>query len=58
MGISAFNKKKALCNNQLDLTLRKKAVNGHILSTALCGAESWTVRNVDHVYLVLLEMLC
>jgi hypothetical protein len=58
MGIAAFNKNKALCNSQLDLTLRKKAVNCHISSTALCGAESWTVRNVDHEYVVSLEMLC
>jgi hypothetical protein len=47
MGNATFNKKEALFSSKFELILRKKAVKGYILSIALCGAETGTVRNVD-----------
>jgi len=41
---AAFNKKKTLFASKLDLNLRKKLVKGYILSMALYGAETWTLR--------------
>jgi len=58
MGNAAFNKKKALFSRKFELFLRKKAVKCYILSIALYGAETGTVRNVDQEYAVKLEMLC
>jgi hypothetical protein len=37
---AAFSKKKALFSSELDLNLKKKLVNCHIWSVALCGAET------------------
>jgi hypothetical protein len=58
MGNAAFNKKKPLFSSKFELILRKKAVKCYILSTALCGAETGTVRNVDQEYAVSLEKWC
>jgi hypothetical protein len=55
---AAFNKKQALFTSKLDLNLRKKIVNCYIWSTALCGAETWTLRKVDWKYLKSFEMWC
>jgi len=41
---AAFNKKRALFTNTLDLKLRKKLVKCYIWSIALYGAETWTIR--------------
>ena len=47
MAKAAFNKKRALFTSTLDLKLRKKLVKCYILSIALYGAETWTLRAVD-----------
>jgi len=42
----------------LDLNLSKRQVNGYIWSLALCGADNWTLREVDQKYLEYFEMWC
>jgi hypothetical protein len=44
MAKAAFNKKKNLFTNKLDLNLRKKLVKRYVWSMALHGAETWTLR--------------
>jgi hypothetical protein len=51
MAKAAFNKKKTLFTNKLDLNLRKKLVKCYIWSIALYGAETWTLRKTDQNYL-------
>jgi hypothetical protein len=58
MAETAFNKRKVLCTRKLDLNLRKKPVKCYIWSTALDGAENWTLRKVDQKYLEKFEMWC
>jgi len=58
MAKAAFNKKKALFTSALDLELRKKLVKCYIWSTALYGAENWTLRAVDQKRLESFEMWC
>jgi hypothetical protein len=55
MAQASFNK-KTLFTRKLDLNLRKKLVMCHIWSTALCGAETLTIQNVDQKYLESFEM--
>jgi len=55
---AAFNKKRILCTSTLDLELRKKLVKCYIWSIALYGAETWTLRAVDHKHLESFEMWC
>ena len=57
MAKSAFNKKN-LFTSTLDLNLRKKLVKCYIWSTALYGAETWTLRAADQEYLESFEMWC
>jgi len=47
MAKAAFNKTRALVTSTLDLELRMKLVKCYIWSTALYGAETWTLRAVD-----------
>jgi len=47
MAKAAFNRKRALFTSTLDLKMRKKLVKCYIWSTALYGAETWTLRVVD-----------
>jgi hypothetical protein len=47
MAKAAFNNKKNLFNRTLVLDLRKKLVKCYIWSTAVYGAETWTLRGVD-----------
>jgi hypothetical protein len=42
----------------MDLKLRKKPVKCYIWSTALYGAETWTIRAVDEKNLESFEMWC
>ena len=56
MAKAAFNKKKTLFTNKLDLNLRKKLVKCYILSMALYGAETWTLRATDQKYLESFQM--
>jgi len=51
MAKAALNKKKALFTSTLDLELKKKLVNCCIWSIDLCGSETWTLREVDHIHL-------
>jgi hypothetical protein len=44
MAKAVFNKKRALFTSTLDLELRKKLVKFYIWSTAVYGAETWTLR--------------
>ena len=47
MAKAAFNKKKNLFTNKLDLNLRKKLVKCYVWIMALYGAETWTLRATD-----------
>jgi hypothetical protein len=47
MAKAAFNKKKNLSTNTLDLNLRKKLVKCYILSMAFYGAETWMRQAAD-----------
>jgi len=58
MAKAAFNKKRTLFTNTLDLELRKKLVKCYIWSVALYGAETWTLRAVDQKHLESFEMWC
>jgi hypothetical protein len=58
MAKAAFNKKRALFPSTLDLKLRKKLVKCYIWSTAFFGAETWTLRTVDHKHLESFEIWC
>jgi hypothetical protein len=58
MAKAAFNKKRALFTSTLDLELRKELVKCYIWSRALYGAETWTLRAVDHKHLECFEMWC
>jgi hypothetical protein len=51
MAKATFNKKKTLFTSKLDLNLRKKLVKCYIWSIALYGAETWTLRTIDQMYL-------
>jgi hypothetical protein len=43
---AAFNKKKAFITRTFGLNLRNKRVKCYIWSTALYGAETWTLQKV------------
>jgi hypothetical protein len=45
---ATLNKKKTLFTSTFDLNLRNKLVKCYIWSTDLYGAETWTLRKVDH----------
>jgi len=47
MAQAAFNKKRALFTNTMDLKLRKKLVKCYIWSITLYGAETSTLRAAD-----------
>jgi hypothetical protein len=44
MAKAALNKKRALFASKMDLELKKKLAKRYILSVALYGAETWTLR--------------
>jgi hypothetical protein len=54
--INFLNKKKALFTSKMDLELRKELVKYYILSIALYGAETWTLRAIDQKHLESVEM--
>ena len=58
MAKAVIDKKRALFTSTLNLKLRKKLVNCYICSTALYGAETWTLRAVDQKHLESFEMWC
>jgi hypothetical protein len=47
MAKATFNKKRNLFTSTLELELRKKLVKCYVWSTALYGAETWTLWAVD-----------
>jgi len=55
---AAFNKKKALFTNRMDINFRKKLFPCYIWSTALYGAENWTLRKIEQKYQASFEMWC
>ena len=58
MAKAAFNRKRALFTNTLDLELRKKLAKCYIWSIILHGAETWTLRVVDQKHLESFEAWC
>jgi hypothetical protein len=56
MAAAAFNKKRALFTSTLDVKLRKKPVKCYVSSTALYGAETWTLRALDQKHLESFEI--
>jgi hypothetical protein len=56
MAKAAFSRKKILFTRKLDLNLSKKLLKCCIYSTDLYGSETWTLRNVDQIYLESCEM--
>jgi hypothetical protein len=48
---AAFNKKENLFTSKFDLNLRKRLVRCYVWSTALYGAETWTLRATDQKHL-------
>jgi hypothetical protein len=56
MAKAGFNKKRALFASKMDLELRKKLVKCYFWSTALYGAETWTLRAIDQKHLQSFEM--
>ena len=57
MAKAAFSM-KTLFTSKLDLNLRKKLMKCYIWSTALYGAETWTLRAVDQKQMESFEMWC
>jgi len=58
MAKAAFNKKRALFTNTLELELRKKLVKCYIWSIALYGAETWRLWAADQKHLESFELWC
>jgi len=58
MAKAVIDKKRALFTSTLNLKLRKKLVNCYICSTALYGAETWTLRAVEQKHLENFEIWC
>ena len=58
MAKDAFNKRRALFTSIMELNSRKKLVKCYTWSTALYGAETWTLRSVDQKHLECFEMWC
>ena len=54
----AFKMANFLSTSALEVKLKNKLVKIYIRSTALCGAETWTLRKVDQKYLGSFEMWC
>jgi hypothetical protein len=58
MAKTASSKKKALFSSKRDLNLRKKLVKCYTWNITLLGAETWTLREVEHKYLESFQMWC
>ena len=58
MAKTAFNKKKNIFTNTLELNLRKKLIKSYIWNMAFYGAENWTFRAADQKYLESFETWC
>lgn len=55
---AALNKKVTLLTSKLDLNFRKQVVKCYIWSIVFYGAETWTLRKIDHKSLGGIEMWC
>jgi len=55
---ASFNKKKNVFTSKLDLNLRKKPVKFYIWSISFYGAETSTLRKIDHKYLEGFQKWC
>jgi hypothetical protein len=53
-----YSTERILFTSKLHKKLRRKLVKRFIWSTALCGAEKWTLWKVDQKYLESFEMWC
>ena len=58
MAKAAFHKKAALFTSKLKSYLRNQLVKCYIWSIALCGAGTWTHREVDKEYAGNFQMWC
>jgi hypothetical protein len=58
MAKAAFNKKRDLFTSTLDVKLKKKLAKCYIWNIALYGAETWTLRAVDHKHLESFKLWC
>jgi hypothetical protein len=58
MAKAAFNKKRTLFTSTLESEMRKKLVKCYVWSIGLCGAETWTLRAVNHKNLESFELWC
>jgi hypothetical protein len=58
MAKAAFSKKKDVFTRNFNLNLRKKILKCHIWSTAVCGAEIWTLWKVDRKFLESFGIWC
>jgi len=58
IAVTAFNMQKNFCTSKLNLNVRKKPTKCYICSTALCGAETWTLRRAEKKYLESFETWC
>jgi hypothetical protein len=50
-GKSSIQQQEGSFQHKIELKLRKKPIKFYIWSIALCGAETWTLREVDWKYL-------
>ena len=58
MAKATFSKKNDIFASKLELNLTKKLVKSYIWRIALYGAETWTLRKVDQIYVESFEMWC
>jgi hypothetical protein len=56
--LKLHSKRRGLFTSTLDLELRKKLVKCYVWSTALYGAETWTLWAVDQKHMESFEMCC
>ena len=52
----AFNKKKKLLANKLNIEHKKKLVWCYVWNIAVYGSETWTQRKLERKYLVSFKM--
>jgi hypothetical protein len=58
MAKAAFSEKKAPFTSRLYLNLRKKLEKCNVWNIVLCGAETWTLQEVEQNYIESFEMWC
>jgi hypothetical protein len=58
MANATFSRKRTHFTRKMDLELRNKLVKCYIWTTALYGAETWTLRAVGQEHMESFEMWC